>query len=170
MAVCLPTFASSGLQIVVWKSLFSLGVYRDGVLVEREGGAPCVDVALGGAPAGDKVRQGDERTPEGAFRITHRNPNSSFTLSLGLNYPTRRHAERAFAGGEIDRATRDLVVASDRPGVMPARSTSLGGDIYIHGGGKTPSSWTDGCVGLDDVDIRWLYALAGPGTNVLILP
>lgn len=170
MAVCLPTFASSGLQIVVWKSLFSLGVYQDGVLVARAGASACVDVALGGAPAGDKAQQGDEHTPEGTFRVTHRNPNSAFTLSLGLNYPTRRHAERAYAEGRIDRATRDLVVASDRPGVMPARSTSLGGDIYIHGGGATPVDWTDGCIGLEDADIRWLYTLAGPGTNVLILP
>ena len=170
MAVCLPTFASSGLQIVVWKSLFSLGVYRDGVPVEREGASACVEVALGAAPVGDKVRQGDEHTPEGEFRVTHRNPNSSFTLSLGLNYPTRRHGERAFSLGQIDRATRDLVVASDKPGTMPARSTSLGGDIYIHGGGATPTDWTDGCIGLEDVDIRWLYALADAGTKVLILP
>lgn len=160
-------------ELVVWvdKSAFSLGVYRDGVLVERAPGAPgCVAVALGAEPEGDKQARGDERTPEGWFRVTHRNPHSRFHRSLGLNYPTARHAEAALAEGRIDRATRDRVVAADAPGRMPARDTALGGDIYLHGGGSWPTWWTDGCVAVTDEVMDWLFEVAGPGTAVWIVP
>lgn len=170
MPLCPASFAGVGLRVVVWKSLFSLGVYQDGLLLPREGALACVDVALGAAPVGDKERQGDERTPEGTFRITHRNPASAFHLSLGLSYPDKAHADAGLARGLIDAATHARVLAADKPGKMPLRSTRLGGDIYLHGGGAEPKDWTDGCVAMSDADIEWLYALAGPGTEVLILP
>jgi len=102
-----------GVVVVVDKSELRLGVYRDGRLLAYEGAPACFPVALGAAPEGDKRARGDERTPEGWFRVTHRNPQSSFHLSLGLSYPTTRHAELALAEGRIDRATRDRVVVSD---------------------------------------------------------
>lgn len=170
MALCPPVWPSSGTWIVVWKSLFSLGLYQDGMLASREDGDACVDVALGGAPVGDKEQQGDERTPEGTFRVTHKNPRSAYTLSLGLSYPDAVHARRAFADGRISAPTRDRIVAADHPGGMPDRGTSLGGDIYIHGGGSAPRDWTDGCIGLADADVRWLYDAVRPGVAVLILP
>ena len=45
------------------------------------------DVALGFAPIGDKSHEGDGKTPEGLFKVDRRNPNSSFHLSLGIDYP-----------------------------------------------------------------------------------
>jgi len=159
-----------GVVVVVDKSELRLGVYRDGRLLAYEGAPACFPVALGAAPEGDKRARGDERTPEGWFRVTHRNPQSSFHLSLGLSYPTTRHAELALAEGRIDRATRDRVVVSDRPGRMPARDTALGGDIYLHGGGSWPSWWTDGCVAVSNPHIEWIYATVGPGDAVWVLP
>ena len=67
-------------------------------------------VALGFAPLGDKVRQGDGRTPEGRFTVDRKNPGSAFTLSLGLDYPQPADRARATAGGY-----------------------DPGGDIMIHG-------------------------------------
>src|SRR5688572_12708980 len=127
--MCPDTFAATALTIVVWKSSFELGVYRDGQLLVAEGAPACFPVALGADPEGDKQKRGDERTPEGELRITHRNPASSFHLSLGLNYPTRRHADVGYAAGLVSAATRDRVKAADAPGRMPARDTALGGDI-----------------------------------------
>lgn len=168
---CPATHPDKDLVVVVRKADFTLGVYRDGVLVRRDDGSEaCFAIALGAEPAGDKQQRGDERTPEGEFRITHRNPSSSFHLSLGLNYPTARHAEAAFAAGRISATVRDRIVAADAPGRMPARDTALGGDIYLHGGGAVPAWWTDGCVAIADVEMDWLYATARPGTRVVILP
>jgi murein L,D-transpeptidase YafK len=165
----LQSGAPAGLLLVVDKAEFRLGVYRDGALAFLADQPECYDIALGGAPAGDKEARGDERTPEGVFRITHRNPTSRFHLSLGLDYPTARHAEAALAADRIDRATRDRVVAADRPGRMPVRDSALGGDIYLHGGGSLPRDWTDGCIAVDDGVIEHLYAIAGPGTAVWVL-
>ena len=50
-------------------------------------------VSLGAAPAGDKQREGDERTPEGTYTLDWRNPRSAFHLSLHVSYP--EPAERA---------------------------------------------------------------------------
>jgi murein L,D-transpeptidase YafK len=169
--MCPDIVEDQALVIVVDKSEFELGVYRDGHLATGPDGSPaCFPVALGAAPVGDKARQGDERTPEGTFRVTHRNPSSSFHLSLGLSYPDAAHAVAAFAEGRVDAATRDRVVAADRPGRMPARDTPLGGDIYIHGGGPTPRWWTDGCVAVADEVMDWLFAEVGPGSLVRIQP
>ena len=165
---CPASVEGPGLVVRVWKTDFQIGVYQDGTLLAGPEGPACFSVALGAEPAGDKQARGDERTPEGEFRVTHRNPNSSFHKSLGLNYPTGRHADAALAGGRIDKATRDRVVNADRPGRMPARDTGLGGDIYIHGGGHFPTWWTDGCVALDNTAMDWLYATAAPGTRVVI--
>lgn len=168
---CPATRPETELVVVVWKAEFALGVYEEGALLTGPDGAPaCFPVALGAEPAGGKRERGDERTPEGEFRITHRNPRSAFTLSLGLDYPRAQDAVAAFAEGRIGAEVRDRVVAADVAGRMPPRDTPLGGDIFLHGGGAAPRDWTDGCVALDDDAIRWLYAKAGPGTRVLVLP
>lgn len=160
--------ATADQAIVVWKGVFTLGLYEHGQLVHAEGSARCFPVALGGAPVGDKLRQGDEHTPVGTFRVTHKNPKSSFHLSLGVSYPDAAHARAAFSAGVIDAATRDRVVAADKAHSMPVRTTKMGGDIYIHGGAAFPQDWTDGCVGMDNDAIDLVYAWARPGTTVLV--
>lgn len=172
MPVCaeVRTELPPGIVVVVEKAERRLGVYEDGRLRAADDGPACFSVALGGDPVGDKRVRGDERTPEGWFRVTHRNPASRFHRSLGLDYPTARHADRALAEGRIDVATRDRIVAADQPGRMPARDTPLGGDIYLHGGGDAPAWWTDGCVAVTDAHIDWLFAAVAPGDAVLILP
>ena len=172
MPVCVEVRAElpPGVVIVVEKAARRMGVYELGALRRTDTGPACFSVALGGSPVGDKERRGDERTPEGTFRVTHRNPSSAFHLSLGLNYPTARHAEAAFARGAVDRASRDRIVAADRPGRMPVRDSPLGGDIYLHGGGSQPPGWTDGCVAIADAEMDWLFTVAAPGTVVWVLP
>src|ERR1700720_1598542 len=51
-------------------------------------------IGLGLNPSGDKVRQGDRRTPEGDFYIFTKNDKSAYYLSLGLSYPNGPAAER----------------------------------------------------------------------------
>lgn len=111
------------------------------------------DIALGFAPEGDKAREGDGRTPEGLYRIDRRNDRSSFTLSLGINYP--RPDQRAEAAAE------------DR---------DPGGDIFIHGqpngfsGAKISGDWTHGCAAVTNAEMREIWARVAIGTAVEIRP
>lgn len=111
-------------------------------------------IALGFAPSGDKGRQGDGRTPEGQFRIDRLNRQSSFHLSLGLDYPQKRHRE-----------------AARKAGVDP------GGDIMIHGqppqvpdGFRAKGDWTAGCIALSNAEIEEVFAQARIGIPVEIRP
>ncbi|MFN3937582.1 MAG: murein L,D-transpeptidase family protein [Gemmobacter sp.] len=111
------------------------------------------DIALGGNPVGHKVHEGDQRTPEGAYLIDRRNPNSNFHLSIGISYPNERDVEVARALG-----------------------LSPGGDIFIHGrAGKHRRNgrgrdWTDGCIAVTDREMEDIYAMVRDGTVIMIYP
>ena len=108
-------------------------------------------VALGFAPEGHKRIKGDGRTPEGAYRIDRRNPNSEFHLSLGISYPN----------AEDIAAARAL-------GMNP------GGDIFIHGQPnkgtrrKQNGDWTAGCIAVRNREIEQIYAMVRLGTPITI--
>ena len=110
-------------------------------------------VHLGGNPVGHKQFEGDGKTPEGQYRISHRNPKSQYHLSLGISYPNDR--DRAFA---------------EAAGKPP------GGDIFIHGqpnrwpGPTLASDWTDGCIAMRNVDMREVWNLVPDGTMIEIRP
>ncbi len=107
-------------------------------------------IRLGGNPIGPKQFEGDGKTPEGAYLISHRNPNSSYHLSLGISYPN--DTDRAFAKAQ-----------SKRPG----------GDIFIHGGPKewfAGRDWTAGCIAVKDREMEEIYAMVSPGVQINIYP
>jgi murein L,D-transpeptidase YafK len=85
--------------------------------------------AASGGP-GPKRREGDRQVPEGIYFVDRFNPQSSFHLSLGLNYPN-----------ESDRIRSDR----DRPG----------SDIFIHG-----RAVSIGCLAMTDPVIEFIYILA----------
>lgn len=126
-------------------------------------------IGLGAEPVAPKRRQGDNATPEGAYRVCVKNPQSRFTLSLGLSYPGGADADRALAEGRITRRQHERIHAAERRKGIPPWDTPLGGEIFIHGGGSG-SDWTWGCVALDDGDVRELYAAVPVGTPVTIEP
>ena len=107
-------------------------------------------IGLGGQPVGHKQFEGDQKTPEGAYVISHRNPNSTYHLSLGISYPN--DADRAFAA---------------------AAGLSPGGDIFIHGGPNgrvSTNDWTFGCIAVTDREMERIYAMVKPGTTIYIFP
>ena len=113
-------------------------------------------VTFGANPTGHKQEQGDERTPEGHYRLDYKNPNSKFYKSIHISYPNAK--DRASARGR---------------GVDP------GGDIMIHGqknGWEWASplvqffSWTDGCVALSNRDMDRVWTAIVPGTPIEIRP
>lgn len=135
-------------RILIEKGARRLTVYQDGKRVRE------YRIALGFTPEGDKVRQGDGKTPEGIYKIDRRNDRSKFHLSLGIDYPKPEDRARAKKGGY-----------------------SPGGDIFIHGqpnqiadGYRVKGDWTEGCVAIDNHQIRELFAATPVGTEVEIRP
>ena len=113
-------------------------------------------IALGGDPVGPKLRQGDNKTPEGTYIIDSRNSNSEYHLSLHISYPNEKDKMRA----------KEL-------GVSP------GGDIMIHGIKNGLSwigtlhaeiDWTKGCIAVTDQEMEEIYRLVPNGTIVEIRP
>jgi L,D-transpeptidase catalytic domain len=150
-------------RLVVEKGARRLRLYAGGELVRVR------RVALGFEPSGDKVKQGDGRTPEGDFYVCMKNEKSNFYLSLGLNYPNEEDAERGLRDGLITKAVAASIVRANRAGRCPAWNTALGGEIFIHGGG-TASDWTFGCVALENPEIKELFDTLPRGTPVRINP
>lgn len=135
-------------RILIEKSARRMTVWQ------RDGAPREFKIALGFAPDGTKVKQGDGKTPEGLFKVDRLNDRSKFHLSLGLNYP--RPQDRA--------AARKL-------GVSP------GGDIMIHGQPnqlpdtmRVKGDWTAGCVAVTNPEIREVFAHTAIGTPVEIVP
>lgn len=81
---------------------------------------------------GPKLREGDRQVPEGIYRITGLNPNSSYHLSMKLNYPNAFDLQHANAEGR----------------------TEPGSNIFIHG--KAASI---GCLAMGDSGIEQLFTL-----------
>jgi murein L,D-transpeptidase YafK len=126
-------------------------------------------VGLGRDPEGDKIRQGDGRTPEGSFYVCVKNPDSNYYLSLGLSYPNKEHAERGLRNELITRAQYDQIMNAIKAKARPPWDTMLGGEVFIHGRGSN-SDWTLGCVALEDDDMKELFDAIPKGTPVFIEP
>lgn len=82
--------------------------------------------------AGPKLREGDRQVPEGIYRIVGLNPNSSYHLSMKLDYPNAFDLRHAEAEGRTEPGT----------------------NIFIHG--KTVSI---GCLAMGDEAIEELFML-----------
>lgn len=126
-------------------------------------------IALGFAPAGDKEKQGDGKTPEGEFYIFTKNDRSKFYLSLGVSYPNAEAARRGLRDKIITKAQHDQIVKAIADKRAPPQNTALGGEIYIHGGGSR-EDWTWGCAALENADIKEIFDAVSVGTPVKIEP
>jgi murein L,D-transpeptidase YafK len=141
-----------------------------------EGGAVVtLPVALGRGLAGPKRSQGDQRTPEGDYRLLGAAKSSRFHRFVAIDYPSPRDADRALAEAQISETDHARILDAHRRGVLPPSDTPLGGDIGFHGEGKRwrgesrDLDWTFGCIALRDVDVDFLIARAPSGTPVAIL-
>ena len=112
-------------------------------------------VAIGRKP-GRRVRQGDNRTPEGKYVIDGRNPGSSYYKALHISYPNASDVSNA----------RKL-------GVSP------GGEVLIHGlpsgfedlgDSHADLNWTRGCIAVSNEEMDEIWELVADGTPVRIVP
>ena len=139
------------------------------------GAVVTLPVALGRAPEGPKRAMGDQRTPEGEYRVAGPPRASRFHRFLPIDYPSIADADRALAEGRLVRGEHAGIVAAHRNGRLPPANTSLGGGLGFHGEGvrwrgeSAALDWTDGCVALSDSDLDFLIARVGEGTPVSLL-
>ena len=113
-------------------------------------------ISLGGSPVGPKIRQGDQKTPEGQYVLDRRNAKSQFHKSIHISYPNAADLARA-----------------QRLGVSP------GGNLFIHGlpnrvrwvaAGHRVRDWTDGCIAVTNAEMDEIWRAVADGTAIEIKP
>lgn len=124
---------------------------------------------------GPKRARGDERMPEGEYRISGPPRTSRFHLFIPFDYPSRADADRALAEQRIDAATHASIARAHARRRMPPQDTPLGGALGLHGEGvrwrgDLKLNWTEGCVAVTDAAIEQIAGLVRPGTPIRIEP
>lgn len=165
----LPASTLSNVWIRVSKARRRVYLYRGPELVNT------FEADLGYNSFADKRRSGRStrpdhwRTPEGAFYVVHKNPDSEFYKALVLNYPTVEDAHRGLNEGLITQAQYDAIERAQRAFRIPPMNTALGGWIEIHGDGTgDATTWTQGCVAVRNRDMNVLWTQVRKGTPVLV--
>ncbi|RYV03172.1 hypothetical protein SOPP22_05345 [Shewanella sp. OPT22] len=136
--------------VVVKKSLRQMTLFKNGKKIKT------FHIAMGENPKSHKVKEGDERTPEGRYILDYKKPDSAFYRSIHISYPN-----------EAD------ILAAKAKGVNP------GGLIMIHG--QDPESnlsqkerqrynWTNGCIAVTNKEMDELWQVIEPGTPIEIWP
>ncbi|MBN9297104.1 MAG: L,D-transpeptidase family protein [Filimonas sp.] len=135
-------------QITVSKSKREMNVYAGSTLLKT------YKISLGKTPTGDKVYEGDNKTPEGSYTINAKNEHSVCYKNLGISYPDNMHRQQA---KQLNKPP--------------------GGDIKIHGLPNGQSfwgkfhrfkDWTNGCIGVTDKEMEELFNAVPVGTPILI--
>ena len=111
-------------------------------------------VSFGANPKGHKQKEGDERTPEGAYTLDYKKADSAFYKAIHISYPNAEDKRAADARGE-----------------------DPGGAIMIHGqrnwvGWLSPITqrfnWTDGCIAVTNGEMDEIWNLVSPGIPIEI--
>ena len=137
-------------RVVVDKSERKLFLYKeDRVLREFE-------IALGLAPNGPKMREGDFRTPEGNYFLTNRRVNSDFFMAIQVSYPNNADIARARAQGV---SAGSLIMIHGLP-VEPKKSAKF----------YEKNDWTNGCIAVSNAAMVDIWQMTKPNTPITILP
>ncbi|MEA5594479.1 L,D-transpeptidase [Rivularia sp. UHCC 0363] len=119
-------------------------------------------VVFGSSPKGDKLKEGDRRTPEGIHRIKDLYPHSSWSKFMWLDYPNAASWRKHFQAKNQGKISW---------------FNSIGGQVGIHGVPQgsdqmidNQENWTWGCPSLKNQDVDELYKVVKIGTLVEVLP
>jgi len=122
-------------------------------------------VTFGATPVGQKMRRGDEKTPEGTYEIESKAKRERFDRFLLLSYPTKQQRREAKARGD-DPGGEVGIHGVRAPLAALAR-------LFIRSAGALSSrAWgpTDGCIAMINEDVEALYDVVPVGTSVTIVP
>ena len=113
-------------------------------------------VSLGRSPAGAKECEGDNKTPEGVFRVLEHKRDSAYFLSLRLSYPEPVNVASAAAKG--CKPGSDVMIHGMRNGFGWLGRAHLWWD------------WTRGCIAVTNEEMTKIWALVPDGAVVEIKP
>lgn len=137
-------------EVVVVKSTRRLMLLRDGQVLRT------YRVALGSDPVGDKLRDGDGRTPEGHYVLDWRKPDSEYYRAIHISYPDRLDVAQARAAG-----------------VPPGDSIMIHGlpENYAWLGARHARyDWTEGCIAVSNAEMDEIWRAVDDGTPIEIRP
>lgn len=136
--------------VVVEKSTKTLSLFK------KDRKIASFSVTFGANPIGHKQEEGDERTPEGRYKLDYKKTATNYHKAIHISYPNARDIENA-----------------NKRGVSP------GGAIMIHGQKKgwgwlsiftQRLNWTNGCIALADDDLDVVWDAVDVGTPIEIKP
>ena len=136
--------------ILVKKSERVLYAIKDDKVIKK------YNIALGKNPNGHKKVEGDKKTPEGYYFIDGKNAKSKFFLSLHISYPN-------FHDKQI--ALKNKVNPGEHIAIHGLPPLNLLAQYLFDG-----ADWTDGCIALNNSDMKELWDLTEEGTQILIRP
>jgi len=139
-------------QVVVEKSKRRMTLLRNGEVLRE------YRIALGERPRGHKLRQGDERTPEGNYFLDWRNPNSRFYKSIHISYPDKWDIRFARLRGEDPGGM--IMIHGHPPQIRSAKFKQR----YLS------RDWTNGCIAVGNHEMDEIWRLVRYGTPIRILP
>ena len=135
-------------KVIVLKSRRTLLLMKGDEVMKR------YIVSLGGNPVGPKIRQGDNKTPEGSYVLDRHNANSQYHRSIHISYPNADDLARA-----------------KKLGVRP------GGELFIHGlpndfhgHSEALGDRTEGCIAVTNAEIDEIWRAVADGTPIEIKP
>lgn len=152
----IKTVAANPYYIIVSKKSYELKVY------DEEGWYATYPIVFGSKDLGDKMREGDRKTPTGTFKIIQKKINPKWGPQLLLNYPTDESVRR-FA----DRKAKGILPANARIGDGIAIHATRPGEEWTV---DNFYNWTDGCVSVKYSEMKDLYSYIPVGTPVTIEP
>ena len=137
-------------RVLIKKSERTLYLLKAGAVIGR------YKIALGLMPDGHKSQEGDFRTPEGDYELTHRLVDSDYFMAIQVSYPNAADAARAASlgvepGGQI--------MIHGQPG-QPKRSTAYYQNF----------DWTDGCIAVSNAAMVDIWQLTAENTPITIEP
>jgi murein L,D-transpeptidase YafK len=142
--------------IIVDKSDYELKVY------DEEGWYATYPIVFGSKDLGDKMREGDKRTPTGKFKIILKKIHPKWGPELLLDYPTGESYQRF-----NERKAKGLI----------PKNAKIGDGIAIHATRPDEEwtvdnfyNWTDGCVSVKYTEMKDLFSYIPVGTPVTIQP
>ncbi len=142
--------------IIIDKSDYELKVY------DEDGWFATYPVVFGGKDLGDKMKEGDRKTPNGSFKVTLKKIHPKWGPELLLNYPNDVSYQRF-----NERKQKGLIPKNAR----------IGDGIAIHATRPEEEwtidnfyNWTDGCVSVKYTEMKDLFSYIPVGTPVTIQP
>lgn len=142
--------------IIIDKSDYELKVY------DEDGWFATYPVVFGGKDLGDKMKEGDKKTPDGSFKIILKKIHPKWGPELLLDYPNDVSYQRF-----NERKKKGLI----------SKNARIGDGIAIHATRPEEEwtidnfyNWTDGCVSVKYTEMKDLFSYIPVGTPVTIQP